>query len=235
MFSKLDDIYNSPMSVKEIPLPKYNLAQELWNSISHGLGSVLTLIFGPFLLIKAAQTGDPWKIVSCSIYVFTLLLLFTCSCLYHALARNNGKRVFRVIDHNMVYALIMGTYAPYCLVALNSYNPWLCWIIFGSVLVGGILGIVFNSIDIHKYRRFCMIAYLLMGWAIVGSMYPLCEAMGGFFPGPCLLLIGGLLFTIGAIFYGIGGRKNPWMHTVFHFFVLAGAMAMFASVYFYVI
>ena len=89
------------MKAKDIELPNYTPVQEFWNSATHGLGTVLTLIFGPFLLIKAAKTGDAWSIVGCSIFVFALLCLYTFSCLYHGLHKNTGKKVLRVMDHDM--------------------------------------------------------------------------------------------------------------------------------------
>lgn len=223
------------MPIEKITLPQYSLAQEIWNAISHGLGTLLTLIFGPFLIIKAVNTGSAWAIVGCSIYVFSLLLCFTSSCLYHALARNNGKRVFRVLDHAMVYALIMGTYAPYCLVSLNNYHPGWCWAIWGSVIAGGAFAITMSSINIVKYKKLNFIAYMLMGWAVAISLYPLSVSMGGFFPGPFLLLMGGVVYSLGALLYCIGKKHSAWWHTVFHFFVLGGAILMFISIYFYVL
>jgi hemolysin III len=110
------------MKAKDIELPNYTATQEFWNSASHGLGTVLTLIFGPFLLIKAARSGDVWSIVGCSIFVFALLCLYTFSCLYHGLHKNTGKKVLRVMDHDMVFVLIMGTYAPYSLISLREYS-----------------------------------------------------------------------------------------------------------------
>ena len=151
------------MSPLKTELPKYTLAQELSNSITHGLGAVLTMIFGPFLILKAVNSGNVWAIVSCSIFILSLLLCYTTSCVYHALGRNNGKRVLRVMDHNMIYVLITGTYAPYCLVSIMSVSvPW-AWIIYGSCVALGILGIVLNSVNLKKFKIFCMIDYISMG------------------------------------------------------------------------
>lgn len=223
------------MPVKDIPLPKYSLSQEIWNSISHGLGALLSLIFGSILIIKSAYTGDVWKIVSSSIFVAGLVLLYTISCIYHSLKRNDGKRVMRVMDHNMVYVLIMATYVPYCLVTLRGYNPWWGWGIITGCFATGIVSIVLNSVNIQKFKVFCNIAYIAMGWCIILSFYPLVQAMGGFYPGPFLLLLGGILYSIGAILYGIGGKGSPWWHTIFHFFVVFASASMFASIYFFVI
>lgn len=224
------------MKAQDIELPNYTAQQEFWNSFTHGLGTVLTLIFGPFLLVKAAKSGDPWAIVGCSIFVFALLCLYTFSCLYHGLKPCTAKKVLRVMDHDMVFVLIMGTYAPYCLVTLREAHPAWCWAVFGSCLALGVLGIVLNSCNLKKFAIFSMIDYIAMGWLIAISMYPLSTYMkGGFFPGVFLLLMGGISYTIGAVLYGVGKKKSPWWHTVFHVFVLVGTILMFISLYFNVV
>ncbi|MCR4562232.1 MAG: hemolysin III family protein [Bacilli bacterium] len=222
------------MSVKEIEIPNYNLAQELWNSISHGLGALFAIIMAPFIIIKAAKTGEAINIVAVSIFMFGMLLMFLFSCLYHGLAKNNGKRVLRVMDHNMIYIMIMGTYAPYCLIGLRSYSPAWGWATYGVCVALGILGIVLNSCDIKKFAKFSMINYICMGWLVVISMVPLIKAIG-FYPAVFLLLMGGVAYTIGAVLYAIGKKKSPWWHTVFHFFVILGMGLMFVSIYFYVL
>ena len=221
------------MKVRDIQLPQYTLAQELWNSISHGLGTVFTLIMGPFLIVKAAKTGDAWSIVSVSIFVLTLLMLYTMSCLYHSMGRNDGKRVLRVIDHDMVFVLIAGTYTPFCLISLRLSSPAWGWSILGAVYALAILGIVLNSIDIKKFAIFSMIDYIGLGWCIVLAFYPLFQQIA--WQGLLLLAIGGISYTVGAVLYGVGKKHSPWWHTVFHFFVLAGTILMFFSIYFYVV
>jgi hemolysin III len=222
------------MKASEIELPNYTRTQENWNCVSHALGVVFTLIAGPFLLIKAAHTGDSWSIVSCAIFVFSLLCLYTFSALYHGLNPCLGKKVLRVMDHDMVFVLIMGTYAPYCLVGLREASPAWCWSIFGLCVALGVLGIVLNSCNLKKFAIFSQIDYISMGWLIVISLYPLSTILG-FFPGVFLLLLGGVLYTIGACLYALGKKKSPWWHTVFHFLCLAGTISMFFSIYYYVI
>lgn len=218
------------MTVREIELPNYSLAQELWNAISHGLGTLIALIGGPFLLIKCAETGDAWRIVSCSIFLFAILIMYVFSCLYHAMGRNAGKKVLRVMDHDMVFVLIMGTYTPYCLVSIREYSPAWGWSIWGIVMTLGIVGIVLNSCNIKKFAIFSMIDYILMGWTCVIAIYPLVMALG-WWPGTALLLMGGIAYTVGAALYGLGKKHSPWWHSVFHFFCLAGTVLMFVSIY----
>lgn len=224
----------SLMKPTETELPNYTRKQEWWNSISHMLGVAFTLVAGPFLIVKAAKSGDPWSIVGSSLFVFSLLCLYTFSALYHSLNPCKAKRVLRIMDHDMVFGLIMGTYAPYCLVSLRTASPAWGWTIYGCCLALGIVGIVLNSCDLKKFQIFSMIDYISMGWLIVISIYPLTQQMG-FFPGVFLLIFGGIMYTIGAVLYGVGKKHSPWWHTVFHFFVLVGTISMFFSIFYYVI
>jgi hemolysin III len=222
------------MKPNKTELPNYTRTQENWNCASHAAGVLFTLIAGPFLLVKAIQSGDVFSIVSSAIFVLSLLCLYTFSALYHALNPCNAKKILRVIDHDMVFVLITGTYAPYCLAGLRQSSTAWAWSIYGICLGLGVLGIVLNSCDLKKFAIFSMVDYILMGWLIVISIYPLQKAIG-FFPGTFLLIFGGVLYTIGAVLYGVGKKKSPWWHTVFHFLVLAGTISMFFSIYFYVI
>lgn len=138
------------------------------------------------------------------------------------------------MDHNMVYLLIAGSYAPYCLAGIMSYSvPW-AWSIYGACLALGVLGVVLNSVSLKKFKIFCMIDYIAMGWLIVFSFYPLIMAIG-WYPAALLLFLGGISYTIGAVLYNIGGRYNQWFHVVFHCLCLVGAALMFISIYFFVI
>jgi hemolysin III len=222
------------MTVKEIDLPPYTRRQEWWNMLSHAFGVIFSLVGGTFLLIKASYTGDAWRIVTSAVFMFSLLVLYTISSVYHGLYRNNGKRVLRVLDHDMVFFLIMGTYTPYCLVTLREYSPGWGYSIWGIVMVLGIVGIVLNSCNIKKFFIFSMVDYLLMGWCVIISMYPLLMSLG-WWMGTFLLLMGGVSYTVGAVLYAVGKKKSPWFHTVFHFFVLLGTILMFFSIYFYVV
>ncbi len=222
------------MTVKEIDLPPYTRQQEWWNMLSHAFGVIFSLVGGIFLLIKASYTGDAWRIVTSAVFMFSLLVLYTISSVYHGLYRNNGKRVLRVLDHDMVFFLIMGTYTPYCLVTLREYSPGWGYSIWGIVMVLGIVGIVLNSCNIKKFFIFSMVDYLLMGWCVIISMYPLLMSLG-WWMGTFLLLMGGVSYTVGAVLYAVGKKKSPWFHTVFHFFVLLGTILMFFSIYFYVV
>ena len=226
------------MSINEISIPKYSLAEELVNAISHGLGAIFGVVALLLMLLKTVNTGDPFAIASAIIYGISLIVLFSISCIYHSLGKNNGKRVLRILDHDMIYVLISGTYTPYMLVALRPYNVWglgtsvVAYIMFAFVWVFCILGTIFNSINIKKYGKFCMACYLLSGWTVVSALPFLWNVITP--AGVILLLLGGIVYTVGAIFYGFG-KNVPYFHSVFHFFVLIGAILMFISVYCFVL
>lgn len=221
---------------KPLDLPQYTLAMDLSNSITHGAGALFMLIAGGFIIKKAVDTGSWVSVLSCVLYVIGVFLMFLMSCLYHALAKNKGKKVLRVLDHDFVFAAIMGTYVPYSLVGLaevpGTSFPW-GYLVFGVVWGGSIVGIVLNSVNLKKFNALNITLYVVLGSVAVLAFYPLCLAIP--LEGLLLLLFGGVAYWIGAVLYGLGGKKNLWFHTVFHCFVLIGAILMYFSLYFYVI
>ena len=226
------------MSINEIEIPKYSLGEELWNAISHGLGALFSIVAFILMMIKVAPTGDPFSIIAVLIYGISLIFLFTVSCVYHSLAKNNGKRVMRIMDHNMIFLLVAGSYTPYILVALRNINIWgwgtgvVSYIILAIVWACCILGTVFNSINIKKYAWLSMICYLFAGWVIIVAIVYLWNAIG--VVGTILLISSGVAYSLGSILYGLG-KKIKYMHTIFHFFVLIAAILMFISIYCFVL
>lgn len=218
------------MKLKDkIIIPKYTLGEEITNAIIHGIGALLGIAALVLCVVFSAIHGDPYAVVSSSIYGATLIILYTISCLYHSLKINNAKRVFRIIDHCSIYLLIAGTYTPYTLVTLNGT---IGWITFGIIWASAILGITLNAINLDKFKKFSMVLYLAMGWMIIFSFKYLAANLAR--PGLYLLLGGGITYTIGAIFYGLGKNKK-YMHSVFHVFVLVASILQFFSIFFYVI
>lgn len=209
---------------KKIELPKYKLSEELINSISHGIGALLSIVGFIFCLIKA---DSGLAIFSIFFYCISSFLLYLMSCLYHALNRNNAKRVFRIIDHCSIYLLIAGTYTPLVLLILPAK---LGWTIFFIEWISAIVGIVLNAIDLKKYKVISMILYLVMGWCIVFSFDTLWNTMAH--SGIYLLLLGGVIYTVGAILYGIG-KKKKYMHSIFHIFCLIASLCFFLAIYIY--
>ncbi len=237
------------MCVDDIKLPNYKLRHELCNSITHGLGAIFGIFAVIFMYLKVCGVYPQnsiiydqefiYKCIGIALYGFGMITCMTISCLYHALAKNRGKKVFRVIDHDFVFVLLAGTYSIFCLSSIretsirNNTIPYSGWIIFVIVWILVALGIVFNSINIHKYSKLSMIIYIVAGWIILLASDGIIKQVGntGFF----LLLFGGVSYSIGAILYGLGKKKSVWFHTIFHVFVLIGMVLQFCSVYLYVL
>ncbi len=213
----------------KISIPSYTLAEELMNSISHGIGGALGIAALVLCVVKAALYGNAVSVAAVSIYGATLVILYTVSSIYHALRPNMAKRIFRVLDHCSIYLLIAGTYTPYTLISLRGT---LGWVLFGVVWGAAALGIACNSIDIKKFRVLSFINYIASGWVVVIAAAPLAAAIGG--AGSFLLLAGGIVYTVGALFYLLG-KACPFMHSTFHIFVLAGSILHFFSILLYVI
>jgi hemolysin III len=217
------------MSLNKIELHKYSLGEELINSISHGVGALLSIAALVVGIVFSVLYNDILCVVSVAIYGSTLVLLYTDSTIYHALRPNSGKKVFRVIDHCSIFFLIAGTYTPYTLVTLRG--P-LGWTFFGIVWAIAVLGITLNAIDLKRFSRFSMVCYLVMSWDIIFAIKPLLAHMA---PGGLIfLLIGGVFYTVGAVLYLIGRRKK-YIHSVWHFFVIAGSAMHYFSILFYVV
>lgn len=209
-------------------LPKYTLSEELINSISHGLGACLSVAALVLCVVQAAINGDAWGVVSACIYGASLIILYSMSTLYHAITNKTARKVFRIFDHTSIFFLIAGTYTPITLVTLNGPMGWT---MFGIVWAAAILGIVLNSINIDKYRKLSMICYIGMGWTVVIGIKDVISLLPG--AGFNFLLIGGVLYTVGIIFYAL--KKLRYMHSVWHLFVLAGSIMQFFCIYLYVL
>lgn len=216
-------------AVKKNTQPKYTLGEELISSISHGVGALLGVVALVLCVIKGAQNGSAYDVTSAAIYGGALIVLYTMSCIYHALCPGKGKLVLRIIDHCSIFLLISGTYTPFTLVSLRG--P-IGWTLFGIVWAAAILGITLTAIDVHRFRIFSMICYLMSGWVIIFAFFPLTKVMDPI--GTLLLILGGVFYTIGAVLYGVG-KKVKYIHSVFHFFVLIGSILHFFTVYFYVL
>ena len=215
------------MSVRN-KLIHYSLGEEIFSSVTHGLGALFGVYAVVYMTVISALGHSPLAVVSGAIYGATLIILFTMSTLYHAISNKKAKLVFRVLDHTTIFLLIAGTYTPMALITLKGA---LGWVIFGVQWGIAALGITLNAISIEKFKTFSMIGYIACGWMIVIAAVPLYRAMD--IRGIWWLLAGGLLYTVGIIFYKL--KKIKYMHSVWHIFVLLGAMAQFVCVAYYVL
>ena len=214
-------------------LPTYTKGEEIFNMVSHIVGVGLGITALVLCTIMSAISKDVYAVISSIIYGASIILLYTMSSLYHGLSKEiTAKKVFQILDHCSIFLLIAGTYTPFTLVLLRKYNPFTGWMIFSVVWGIAIIGIILNSIDIKKYKVLSMICYLAMGWCILVKITLLPKLLGlvGFW----LLLSGGIIYSIGAILYGIG-KKKKYMHSIFHLFVLIATILHFLCILFYVI
>ncbi|MCB1309074.1 MAG: hemolysin III family protein [Leptospiraceae bacterium] len=198
------------------------------NSISHLVGAALSLGGWVVLIVFASLTGDKWRIISAVIYGFTLFLMFLFSTLYHSF-RNRPKYVFRILDHIAIYLLIAGTYTPFCLVLLRDGSGWL---IMGLVWGLAVIGIVFKSLFVEKFELASTAIYVLAGWTILLDIGTVWNALP--FGGLLFLVLGGALYTIGAVFF-LMDNILPRNHEIWHFLILSAALAHYCCVFFYVI
>lgn len=218
------------MSLKEkIDIPKYSLGEEIMSAVVHGVGALLSIAALVLCVVFSAHSGSTIAVLSSIIYGVTLIILYTMSTLYHSLAVNNAKRVFRIIDHCSIFLLIAGTYTPFTLVALEK--P-LGYILFSIIWGIAIIGIILNAIDLKKYKAISFVSYLVLGWIIIFAYNPLKEAVP--YGGILLLISGGIVYTVGAIFYGFG-KNVKYFHSIFHLFVLAASVLHFLSILIYVL
>ena len=228
---------------------RQTMGEEIANAITHGVGAVLSLGCFGVAIAFAALRGDAWRIVSASIYGFMMFLMYLSSTMYHAAVWRRGKEILNIIDHNAIYLMIAGSYTPFCLVALRQHSPAWGWSIFGVIWGLALVGIVFQSVFIQRVnaftasnpkaplplfaRRFRMLStlmYVLMGWTCVIAAYPLWQAMGTL--GILGLAAGGLLYTVGVLFYVLKHLK--YTHMVWHLFVLGGTLVHFFTILFFV-
>lgn len=201
---------------------------ERFNIITHLVGATLALAGLVVLVVFASLKGDPWKIVSFSIYGASLFLLYSLSVLYHSL-RGRAKQFFQRLDHIAIYLLIAGSYTPFTLVTLRG--AW-GWSLFGTIWGLAIIGIIIDSLHKKGARTIQMAIYLLMGWLILIAMYPMIKALP--IKALVLLVLGGVFYTSGIVFYVLDGRMKH-AHGIWHLFVLAGSISHFFTILFYVL
>ena len=201
---------------------------ERFNSISHLVGAVLALAGAVVLVVVASRDGDTRRIVSFSIYGATLFLLYLISTLYHGLPTGRAKHVFRVLDHQAIYLLIAGSYTPFTLVALDGIVGWR---MFGAIWGMAVLGLLLDALPRRGARILPFFIYFVMGWLILLAINPLLAALPR--TGFIWLLTGGILYSSGIVFFALDHRY-PWMHGVWHLFVLAGSISHYVAILVYV-
>ncbi len=209
-------------------IAKESFAEELINSITHGIGSVLSIVALVLMVVYASYNSDAWSIVGVSIFGATLILLYMSSTLYHAFSNGRIKQIFKTLDQSFIYLLIAGTYTPVLLITLRTT---LGWTIFGLVWTMAIGGIIHRIFFFDKLKSLSLVSYIVMGWLSLIVFKSLLNTA----PAELVvwLLIGGAFYTGGLIFYS--WEKLPFNHAIWHLFVLGGSFSHFMGIYIYLI
>ena len=207
---------------------QFSLGEEIANAVTHGIGMILSIVGLVLLIVFSALSGSAWHVVSFTIFGVTMVFLYTSSTLLHSLPKGRAKNVFEILDHSSIYFFIAGTYTPFLLVAIRGT---LGWTLFGIVWGIAIGGTIFKVFFVKRFVLVSTILYVVMGWLIVFTWPILTEqiARGGML----LLIIGGLFYTLGAIFYV--WRLFKYHHMVWHIFVLTGTVLHYFAVLLYVL
>lgn len=210
-------------SKNSVSTPNYSLGEEIFNSVSHGVGVILAIV--AFFLLFNRHKDTPVNLVYLSVYCVTLLTLYSISTMYHSLTIPKAKEIFRKLDHCSIFLLIAGTYTPICLVYVTTPTSKF---VLGLVYTAAIVGIILNSIDVNKFSKISMLCYIAMGWSVVLMAKP---TFIGLNRAQLLwLILGGVFYTIGAVLYLIGKRKK-YVHSIWHLFVLFGSICHFLIFY----
>lgn len=202
---------------------EYTVLEELLHAITHGVGVILSIFGLSWMLYLSIGADDPWRVVASSIYGATLITLFLASTVYHGMYASRHREIFKLLDHCAIYLLIAGTYTPFLLVAMRNDMGW--WL-FGTIWALATAGIIKKLWFRHRYPKIALASYLAMGWLAVIAAPQMAEAIGP--NGMAWLVAGGILYSVGAIFYV--ADRVPFNHAVWHVFVLGGGVCHFLSV-----
>ncbi|MFD1953941.1 hemolysin III family protein [Paenibacillus thailandensis] len=204
----------------------YSRREEVVNAVTHGFGALLSVAALVLLIVYASINGSAWHVTSFTVYGVTMLMLYTASTMVHALREGKLKDLFETFDHSCIYLFIAGTYTPILLTVLRS--P-LGWTLFGIVWGIALAGVVFKAFFTKKFLFLSTLFYILMGWLIVFAWGPLKAVLAP--AGITWLVAGGLLYTVGSVFYVWRGFK--YHHAVWHLFVVAGSVCHFFAILLY--
>ncbi|MBP2057989.1 hemolysin III [Lactobacillus colini] len=205
----------------------YNIVNNVLSAVTHGIGFCLSVAGLVILIIAAVHSHNAMKIVCFTLYGSSLVLLYLFSTLYHSLIFTKARKVFQIFDHSSIFILIAGSYTPYTLVAIGKAKGWVLWSIIIALSIFGILFYIFNQ---GKHAILDTVIYVLMGWMVIFASADLYPVLGpqGFW----LLVAGGVAYTIGAILFSM--RRVPFIHVIWHLFVMLGSILMYFSILLYV-
>ena len=225
----LKERYILKEEISKIKIPNYSLSEEIINSLSHGIAAAFS-IAGLILMIVKASHESVTNLVTVTIFGTTMIILYTMSCIYHALSPHiMGKKILRVIDHTNVFLLVLGTILPVSLVGIGGIQG--CFF-FGFVAIVTLVGIFASCVNIDKVQWIEVLCHLMNGWSVLLFVKPLISHMG--LTPVLFIILGGVMYSLGAILYGVGSKKK-YIHCVFHFFCIFGTIFHFTAIYGYLI
>lgn len=216
--------------LRERLLPNYTKGEEIMNMVTHISGGGLAILGSVFCILAACRVGGWETILGAVIYCTAMVGVYTMSSVYHGLRAGTAKKVMQVIDHCAIYFLIAGTYTPILITGFLPVFPLTGWRLLIMQWLLTALAVTLTAIDLHKFNVFSMICYIFMGWGIIFFLPQAMAVMTK--PGFYWLLAGGIAYTIGAVLFGIG-KKIPWMHAVFHIFVILGSLFQYLAIVLY--
>lgn len=205
---------------------KTSIHAEVWNAITHGIATVLSVIGTFFLVQKGMALESRSALVGYIVFGAAMIILFLNSTLYHSFKFTQIRGFLQKIDHTSIYLLIAGTYTP---IIIRTMGNWIGYTALTIIWILAIAGIVYEVLMTNRYPKLSTYLYLGMGWLSIFLIYPLTQSMD--WQGILLLLLGGITYSVGTLFYR--QKHNPWMHVIWHLFVMGGAAFMYFCVYFY--
>ena len=208
------------MSIKNVTLPYYTETEEILNRISHGIGILIGLVS---LIYYSVSLTDKNSIIGTAVFSLSVIALFFVSTAYHSFKAEKIKKIFRLIDHSSIYVLISGTIIAICFICIYDKTPAVAICTSAVCAVLSAVGIILTLIDHEKYKNVQLALYLLMGWGAAVLAFPLFKYTENPVPVVIPLLIGGISYTVGTVFYKLG-KKRRYFHSIFHVFVLAGTI-----------
>lgn len=207
---------------------EYSVGEEIANSVTHGIGALLAIAGVVLCTVFAVRDGGGMLLVAALVYSISMLLEYLMSTLYHAVAADGAKRVFKVLDHSCIYLFIAGSYTPFCLITMAGSGGLKLGLFVWTIAIAGV---AIEAFWVYRPRWISAVIYLLLGWAIVWFLPLLVHLLHPV--GFVLLLVGGVCYSVGCIFYVL--KKIPYMHTVFHVFILAGSIFQFFTILLFVL
>ena len=204
----------------------FTLGEEIFHSITHAIGTGLSIAGLVILVVLAVMNGDVFQIIGFSIFGASLVLLYLSSTLYHGIQERRAKKIFKICDHAAIYLLIAGSYTPFLLVGMRGTTGWMLLVVVWLI---ALVGITMKVLFIDRFQVLSVIAYLGMGWLCVFAFREMMVSIP--IGGIIWLAAGGILYTVGVIFYAM--QKTPYMHAVWHLFVLGASLCHFFAVLFF--